>query len=463
MYVGTPADDATAIASRMRRALRKSIIKQIRIAALKAAAATAPKISPHLLDFLNFGLDKEDATAREEVLTSGCEAALPTKESWTTEGTQLRWEEKVDGSLSEFGTIIRRSEGAAAVLVKGAPTLPVAIKVILPDGELIHENGTPGELSAGIPADPFEWVLVWVSRWVSTWVPIWTTSGADRVRAGCRRAPPGRRIRSGLALRTGTGFERSIILSGLGVSDSFPRLYDWAPIGCQTGADMGSDLPQIGTHISTHVGTSIPGEPASDKSYQHGATQPPLVKESPAPRLEPTTRYKRRGCYVDTAARQMKPGPVNVGGDGVERCARYCGGMTNVPGSTIYGGGENATDAPYLLFAMQAANWCSCSNDWDITTQFGTVTDPPQAGVTKCTPCIAGNAGQPMSASDQANGLYCGGGMANYVYETPYPANHQYCPSGETGERTITQWRDCNPDDDHDNDADVVTPLADDG
>eukprot|EP00392_Amoebophrya_sp_AT5.2_P018798 g19422.t1 len=136
-YVGLPADAATAIAARMRQALRRSLLKQIRSAALKAVAATAPKLLPHLADFVSFGLESDDASERHELLASGHDAVLSgSKELWIIKGTQFRWVDQVSGSLPEYDTIIRRSEGSAAAVVRGASTLPSIIKTVLPDDDL---------------------------------------------------------------------------------------------------------------------------------------------------------------------------------------------------------------------------------------------------------------------------------------------------------------------------------------
>eukprot|EP00392_Amoebophrya_sp_AT5.2_P013612 g13741.t1 len=135
-YVGLPADAAKAIATRMRQALRNSLLKQIRSAALKAAAAAAPKFPPHLVDFVSFGLGSDDVSERHAILASGFEAILFSKASWTIQGTQFRWTDQVSGPLYEYDTIIRRSEGSAAAVVRGASTLPSVIKTTLPDGEL---------------------------------------------------------------------------------------------------------------------------------------------------------------------------------------------------------------------------------------------------------------------------------------------------------------------------------------
>jgi len=163
-----------------------------------------------------------------------------------------------------------------------------------------------------------------------------------------------------------------------------------------------------------------------------------------------TASYKKVGCYKDQKppSRAMCPGTtectLQVNADGAEKCARYCGGMMNVPGSTIYSWNAiNATNAPHVYFALQGGIWCYCSNDLAKTKEWGEVYT--------CAQCTPGIADRPQSASDQANGLYCGADWTNSVYETPYPANHQNCPGGETFRR-IVQWRDCNPDDDHDDD-----------
>eukprot|EP00392_Amoebophrya_sp_AT5.2_P018951 g19618.t1 len=136
MYVGVPSDAAAAIAVRLRQALRNSLLRQIRSAALKAAAAAAPKFPPHLVDFVSFGLDSEDVSERHAILASGYEAILFSKASWTLQGTQFRWTDKVSGPLYEYDAIICRSEGSAAAVVRGAATLPSVIKITIPDGDL---------------------------------------------------------------------------------------------------------------------------------------------------------------------------------------------------------------------------------------------------------------------------------------------------------------------------------------
>eukprot|EP00392_Amoebophrya_sp_AT5.2_P019619 g20547.t1 len=265
------------------------------------------------------------------------------------------------------------------------------------------------------------------------------------------------------------GFRRTLSSAGLGVEVGVDLGADLDHIGCRSGANrvpkgspgetdterasprdrnrfrtidhtIGIGSTHIGTHISTHIATSISDGPASDKSYQHGATRPPL---------EPAS-YKKVGCYKDQKppSRAMCPGTtectLQVNADGAEKCARYCGGMMNVPGSTIYSWNAiNATNAPHVYFALQGGIWCYCSNDLAKTKEWGEVYT--------CAQCTPGIADRPQSASDQANGLYCGADWTNSVYETPYPANHQNCPGGETFRR-IVQWRDCNPDDDHDDD-----------
>eukprot|EP00392_Amoebophrya_sp_AT5.2_P017035 g17350.t1 len=93
---------------------------------------------------------------------------------------------------------------------------------------------------------------------------------------------------------------------------------------------------------------------------------------------------------------------VYVGSGGVEQCARYCGGTMNVPGSTQYTGGTNATDAPYVYFAVQHGTQCFCSNDLVKAMSLGTST--------ACNVCNG-------NADDQAKGLQCGGWWANSVYE----------------------------------------------
>lgn len=136
MYVGTPSDAAAAIAVRLRQALRNSLLRQIRLAALKAAAAASPELPPHLRDFVSFGLGDDDVAERQAVLAAGYEAILFSKASWTIPGTQFRWTDQVSGPPYEYDTIIRRSEGSAAAVVRGASTLPSVIKTTLPDGDL---------------------------------------------------------------------------------------------------------------------------------------------------------------------------------------------------------------------------------------------------------------------------------------------------------------------------------------
>eukprot|EP00392_Amoebophrya_sp_AT5.2_P018799 g19423.t1 len=158
MYAGMPADAATVVATKMQLALRRSILKQIRSAALKAAAATAPKLLPHLAAFVSFGLEEDDAFERHELLACGHDAALSSKESWNIEGTQFRWMEQVNGSLLEYDTIIRRSEGSAATVVRGAaavkknPVIRKAAKnlgiVVLTESRevaagILHEDEVP--------------------------------------------------------------------------------------------------------------------------------------------------------------------------------------------------------------------------------------------------------------------------------------------------------------------------------
>eukprot|EP00392_Amoebophrya_sp_AT5.2_P018236 g18741.t1 len=70
------------------------------------------------------------------MLASKHEATLYSKASWTIPGTQFRWTGQVSGPLHEFDTIIRRSEGAAAAVVRGASTLPSTFEATLPDGDL---------------------------------------------------------------------------------------------------------------------------------------------------------------------------------------------------------------------------------------------------------------------------------------------------------------------------------------
>eukprot|EP00392_Amoebophrya_sp_AT5.2_P013611 g13740.t1 len=185
----------------------------------------------------------------------------------------------------------------------------------------------------------------------------------------------------------------------------FMRTLSSAGLGVEVGVDLGADLDHIGcrrgTHISTHIGASISDGPASDKSYQHGATQPPLVKESPEPRLEPSTSHNPLGCWTDNAARTMLH-QVVIGADSIERCARYCGHAMNVPGSTQYTGGTNAT-YEYIYFGVQNQGGCFCSN------QLARVKILKAS--TACQVCN-------KNAEDKAKGLHCGGPWANSVYET---------------------------------------------
>eukprot|EP00392_Amoebophrya_sp_AT5.2_P008256 g8275.t1 len=115
---------------------RIHLAEAIRSAALKAAAATAPKFPPHLADFVSFGLGSDDVSERHAILASGFDAIPFSEASWIIQGTQFRWTDQVSGPLSDYDTIIRRSEGSAAAVVRGASTLPSVIKTILPDGDL---------------------------------------------------------------------------------------------------------------------------------------------------------------------------------------------------------------------------------------------------------------------------------------------------------------------------------------
>eukprot|EP00392_Amoebophrya_sp_AT5.2_P016336 g16596.t1 len=275
------------------------------------------------------------------------------------------------------------------------------------------------------------------------------------------------------------GFRRTLSSAGLGVEVGVALGADLDHIGCRSGANRVPkgfpwetdterasprdrnrfrtiDRTHIGAHISTHIGASISDGPASDKSYQHGATQPPLVKESPEPRLEPSTKYTYLGCYKDGtgSVRAMKFGD-DYTFDNIEKCARFCGGMMNVPGSNVYNGGKNASDAPYVYFALQVGIQCFCSNDKQKTLGQGKMlqsTEQFDGSKTRkqCAVC----------PDNQDKGLSCGSDWSNSVYETPYPDNRQYCPGGQTPRR-IVQWQDCPPDDDEDNENDAHMIVED--